>query len=146
MIVLKSRRYTITLDPFHLNASFLEFAREIMEEYGRIDTVYCDSAESILIKGIKDAVERAGLPFSVRNALKTSINGRIRLTSQLISTRRLFLREDGTDTLRTALSEALWNDKKQEDERLDDGSTDVDSLDAFEYSIEKERKKLIGEE
>ncbi|MBP5410883.1 MAG: terminase family protein [Lachnospiraceae bacterium] len=146
VIVLKSRRYTITLDPFHLNASFLEFAREIMEEYGRIDTVYCDSAESILIKGIKDAVERAGLPFSVRNALKTSINGRIRLTSQLISTRRLFLREDGTDTLRTALSEALWNDKKQEDERLDDGSTDVDSLDAFEYSIEKERKKLIGEE
>ena len=29
---------------------------------------------------------------------------------------------------------------------VDDGSTDVDSLDAFEYSIEKERKKLIGEE
>ena len=59
---------------------------------------------------------------------------------------RLKLRADGCETLRTAFCEALWNDKKQEDERLDDGSTDIDTLDAFEYSIEKERKKLIGEE
>ena len=146
VIALKSRRFTITLDPFHLNKVFIEFVKEILETYRRVDTAYCDSAESILIKGIKGAVAKEGLPVIVRNALKTSINGRIRLTSQLMSTGRLKLRADGCETLRTAFCEALWNDKKQEDERLDDGSTDIDTLDAFEYSIEKERKKLIGEE
>ena len=31
------------------------------------------------------------------------------------------------------------------DERLDDGSTDIDSLDAFEYTIERDMKYLIEE-
>lgn len=146
VIALKSRRYKITLDPEHLNRAFSEFVKEILEEYRRVDTAYCDSAESTLILGLKNLVARTGLPVTIRNALKKSINGRIRLTSQLMSTGRFKLLKDGTDTLRTALSEALWNDKKQEDERLDDGTTDIDTLDAFEYSIEKERKKLIGEE
>lgn len=146
VVALKSRRYKITLDPEHLNRAFSEFVKEVIEEYGRVDTAYCDSAESTLILGLKNLVARTGLPVTIRNALKKSINGRIRLTSQLMSTGRLKLLKDGTDTLRTALCEALWNDKKQEDERLDDGTTDIDTLDAFEYSIEKERKKLIGEE
>ena len=34
---------------------------------------------------------------------------------------------------------------KDGDVRLDDGSTDIDSLDAFEYTIERDMKMLIQE-
>ena len=35
------------------------------------------------------------------------------------------------------------NPKKMELERLDDGTSDIDSLDAMEYSFEKRIKKFI---
>ena len=38
-----------------------------------------------------------------------------------------------------------WREKMGKDERLDDGSTDIDSLDAFEYTIERDMKYLIEE-
>ena len=55
---------------------------------------------------------------------------------KLIRDKSLFL-EDGY---------AVWNkDVKDKDERLDDGSTDIDSLDAFEYTIERDMRDLIEE-
>ena len=43
------------------------------------------------------------------------------------------------------MQDAVWDEKeKTEDVRLDDGSVDVDSLDAFEYSFERDMKKLIN--
>ena len=42
-----------------------------------------------------------------------------------------------------ALQDALWNNKKS-DERLDDGTTDIDSLDAFEYSINSFYENLVN--
>lgn len=50
------------------------------------------------------------------------------------------------ESLQTALSDAVWDKEvKDKDERLDDGSTDIDSLDAFEYTIERDMKYLIEE-
>lgn len=142
VIVLKSRKFNMTLDPPHLNKVFDEFCREIIQDYGWIDCAYCDSAESILIKGMRLFVGETGLPVTIHEAAKNPINSRIRLTSALISQNRLKIVE-GNETIRTALSEALWNDKKNEDERLDDGTTDIDTLDAFEYSIEREARRLL---
>ena len=43
-----------------------------------------------------------------------------------------------------AFSTALWNSKRGlQDERLDDGTTDIDSLDSAEYTLEPETKKLL---
>lgn len=53
---------------------------------------------------------------------------------------------DDCKSLQTAFSDAVWNkDVTDKDERLDDGSTDIDSLDAFEYTIERDMKDLIEE-
>jgi hypothetical protein len=50
-------------------------------------------------------------------------------------------------SLRDALAEALWTDGGSgEDERLDDGTTDIDTLDAFEYSIERDYKRYLPTE
>lgn len=143
VIALKSRKHKTMLDPEHLNKLFVEFVKEVLDEFGRVDTAYCDSAEPILIRGLKMAASDEGLPITVRGALKSAIIGRIRLTSHLISQNRLFL-TDECNTLREALSEALWNDKITEDERLDNGTTDIDTLDAFEYSFEADRRRLMA--
>ena len=46
----------------------------------------------------------------------------------------------------TEFSDAVWDKgAKGKDERLDDGSTDIDSLDAFEYTIERDMRELIQE-
>lgn len=42
-----------------------------------------------------------------------------------------------------AFSEAVWNDKVQNDERLDNGTTNVDTLDAQEYTTENYAKQLL---
>ena len=61
----------------------------------------------------------------------------------MIGQKRLFLTED-CETLETAFCTAVWNPKiLTTDERLDDGTSDIDSLDAFEYTIERSIELLI---
>ena len=51
----------------------------------------------------------------------------------------------GAASLVEALSTALWSGQTPgQDQRLDDGTTDIDSLDAFEYTIERERNRLLN--
>ena len=38
---------------------------------------------------------------------------------------------------------AVWDPKSIELERLDDGTSDIDTLDGFEYTFERDIKKLI---
>ena len=48
-------------------------------------------------------------------------------------------------TLEEALKGAVWNPKNvTDDERLDDGTSDIDTLDAFEYSFEREISQFVG--
>lgn len=42
-----------------------------------------------------------------------------------------------------AMQSAVWDDKQHDDVRLDDGNYNIDSLDAFEYSVEPLMKKII---
>ncbi len=145
VIALASERHVMELNPDSLAEKFIGFVRKILEMYGRADAAYCDNAESVLIRGLRRAAERERLPILVRNAAKTEIKDRIRLTAMLISQKRLYITKDA-ETLSTALSEALWDAKEQakgDDVRLDNGTTDIDTLDAFEYAIEGKRRYLI---
>ena len=52
--------------------------------------------------------------------------------------------EYGCESLCNALSTAVWNPKILiKDERLDDGTSDIDTLDAFEYTFERDITKFI---
>lgn len=141
---LASRRYLDKdIDPSKLEDLFIEFIKLILFRYGRITCIYCDSAEQTLIKGFRKALQKAGLPIRVKDALKCEINERIRATNRLMTQKRFHYTED-CETLEIALSSALWDAKKAtEDVRLDNGSTDIDTLDGFEYSFERSINKLI---
>lgn len=130
------------IDPDKLEALAVEFAKTVIAKYGRADVLYCDSAEPILIRGIKRAFALAKLPTKVTYAAKTAINGRIQTTVRLMNQNRYFWTEDA-ETLAAAHRTALWDSTKLEDTRLDNGTTDIDSLDAFEYTIEQDANRLL---
>lgn len=162
VIALKSRRVMAKdenedIDSNRLNELFCEFIREVIEEYSvcvrsgdyvqycNVESVYWDNAETVLGNSIRNAVEKEFPRISVRPAKKRPINDRIRCTVKLMGARRFFITKD-CESLKTALTDAVWNKEVVgKDERLDDGSTDIDSLDAFEYTIERDMKYLIEE-
>ena len=120
---------------------FCDFVDRCFEEYGLIGYTYADSAEQVLIRGLRNAVDRNGTQTIIQNARKMPILDRIRLVVKLIGTHRFWVLEEAK-TVIDALCTALWNSKKN-DERLDNGTTDIDTLDAMEYSIEPNYKYLL---
>lgn len=109
----------------------------------RATSIWCDSAETVLIKGIRTKVFARHIPVEVRNARKGEIIDRIRLCDMLMSQGRFFIMRRCRHTI-AALSEAVWDSKSPtRDRRLDDGSTNIDSLDALEYALEPHANRLI---
>ena len=135
----------IEIDPDELGRLFVDFCLKVINLYGFITVVYCDSAEQTLILGLKAALRKAGLGWvRVENALKTEINDRIRLTARLMAQGRYSYMDLMCDDLVAAFSSAVWDpDEVTKNVRLDDGTSDIDSLDAFEYTVERYITKLI---
>ena len=128
------------VDPDALNRKYATFCRTITGKYGNAQT-RADSAEQILIRGLFHTAQRENLGTQVKNALKMPINDRIMLTLLLMKQGRLFVSRSCPHLIE-AFQTAVYDSKKFEDVRLDDGTTDIDSLDAFEYSIEPWYKQL----
>lgn len=125
---------------------FVNFVRRILAVYGRIDDVFCDSAEQTLINTLRTALNEAGLGFiRIRNAWKTEINDRIFAFDMLTQQRRFFYVATECDSLTDAICSAVWNPKSAiKNERLDDGTSDIDTMDAFEYCFERDSARLIA--
>ncbi len=156
LIVLRSVRYAegepdpatgrmmSDIDPVALGELFIDFYRGIIGDYGFVTRVYADSAEQVLIRCLRNALLKAGFPGAkVENARKSPVIGRIRAVSTLASQGRLFFTEECA-AFERAVSAARWNPKAVKLERLDDGSTDIDTLDAFEYSFERRINKMCS--
>ena len=141
VIILTSERHAEEMNPEQLNEKFKDFAENCYEIYRKPIEVRCDSAEQILIRGLRLTMAKTGLPITVKNALKLPINDRIRLVNKLIAQGRLKV-HTAAKTVENALCEATW-DIKHPDERLDDGSHDQDTIDAMEYSIEPSMKEIM---
>lgn len=140
---LASERHFGDIDPDKLGELFVDFVLKVINKYGMPEICYPDSAESVLIRGLKKSVEKADIILPFSNAWKIEINDRIRLHNRLIGQTRFHYTED-CETLVTALCSAVYDpDVLTKDERLDDGTSDIDSLDAFEYTIEREKDMLI---
>lgn len=155
LIILKSRRYLegeydpdtgkkiLDIDPKALDELFIRFIEAVMKEYGFITKVYADSAESVLIRGFRTALVQSGHgDIKVVNAMKSKITDRIFATTALTAMNRLLITED-CESFEQAASMAVWDPKSLELERLDDGTSDIDTLDSFEYSFERDISKFL---
>ena len=147
---LKSKRYMNADFPKGIDANMLqklavEFVADVQDKYGAVDNIYWDNAETTLGQSIRNAIEDEFPNVRVYPAIKTAINNRIKTTIKLMGADR-FRFTDDCETLEKALTDAVYNSKiENKDERLDDGSTDIDTLDAFEYTFERDMNYLIEE-
>lgn len=135
----------IAIDPDQLGQMFCDFVRRVMTLYQPPDAVFCDSAEQTLIMGLRSTARKQGLAWlRIANSMKLPIIDRIRAAQRLMGQGRFHIMDTGCESLCEALSAALWDPKNPTaDERLDNGTTDIDTLDAFEYSFERDISKLI---
>lgn len=142
VLVLRSVRFFGEVDSEELSARFLDFARALIDRWDLGLSVFCDSAEPILIRSLRSATFEADLPIRIRKAKKGAVRDRIRLTLTLMTRNRFFL-SPSCASLSEALCGAVWDPREVSDVRLDNGTSDVDSLDAMEYAMEPFAAQLI---
>ena len=142
LVVLDEYHEKAALTPEKLAEAFVDFIKRCQARW-LVTQVYCDSAEQTLINGLRAAARAALIGVNIADAAKRPINDRIRATCMLMGMGRFFVARNCTHTI-DALKTALWDSKHMtEDVRLDNGTTNIDSLDAMEYSFEREIPNLI---
>jgi len=137
MVVLEEYFNQSALDPQTLEREFVDFVQRCKAKY-TISEVYCDSAEQTLINGLRNAAARTGLRVNVANAMKKPINERIRAECKLMGADRFKIMSHCRVTI-DAFASAVYDSKRiTEDVRLDNGTSNIDTLDATEYAFERE--------
>ena len=141
------------LTPKQLETNFVEFVANAFHRFPQLHDIYCDSAETTLINGLKAALRKAkytdskgalkGYPIMIHNALKNEIIDRIRFTTAMFGQDRLWIIKEKCPNTISAFDNAVWDEEELDDVRLDDGNYNIDSLDSFEYSIEKQMKLIL---
>ncbi len=129
--------------PEEIYKHFLIFYNRVYHEYEKCQYVFADygALGNVITLGLINFCNKNRLPVKIEDCSKDRINDRIFLTSTLMAQRRLRVHRK-CNVITQAFKDAIWN-KKNTDERLDDGTTDIDSLDAFEYSINSFYENLI---
>lgn len=142
LVALRSERIPATgMTPQQLYKRIYDFCEDIQKRFGAIEDIYADSAEQTLIAGLREYIEP--LKLTVKNSRKLPIIDRIHATTILMGGGRFAMTEE-CETLFEAFRGAVWDDRaKGEDIRLDNGTSDIDTLDAFEYSFERYISILI---
>lgn len=121
--------------PEEIYEGFLNFYKRVVDNYGKVTHAFGDygALGQVITYGINKYLQKNAIPLQVQDCLKGKITDRIQLDCQLFAQGRRFVLKKCKDMI-ASYSEAIW-DKKHPDERLDDGTYDVDSLDASEYSF-----------
>lgn len=121
--------------PEQMYEKFVEFYKRVVEKYGKVTHAFGDygALGQVITFGLNRYLQQNRIPLQVQDCIKGRIVDRIELDCHLFGQMRRFILRK-CKYLIEAYSQALWDDKK-EDERLDDGTTPIDDLDASEYSM-----------
>lgn len=142
IITLKEYYHKGIQSPAELERDFVAFAEECRRSF-IVQDAYCDSAEQTLIQGLRTACAKAGIGIQIHNARKGEINDRIRFFCRMQASGRHKIFYRCQKTLE-AFQSAVWDSRHlTEDVRLDNGSYNIDSLDAQEYAVEPYMRQMI---
>lgn len=136
IVALKQRKIDGIQEPEQIYEYFEEFYNEVVKEYGMVHFVFADwgGLGQVLTRGLWKYAQKHHIITQIKDCDKIEIKDRILFVQRMMGRRMLKIIRGENEGLRSALKEAIW-EKGREDVRLDDGTTDIDSLDAFEYSI-----------
>lgn len=115
----------------------INFIKEIQDKYGTVSFIFADSAEQVLNNSLNGELRANEINLVVQDSLKIEIKNRIELWNRLLNLDKISFIEGQCQTLIEALQTALYDEKAKDDRWTDDGETsDIDSLDSFNYSFE----------
>ena len=115
----------------------INFIKEIQDKYGTVSFLFADSAEQVLNNSLNGELRVNNINLIVQDSIKIPIKDRIELWNRLLNLERITFIDEQTKTIIEALQTALFDDKAKDDRWIDDGETsDIDSLDSFNYSFE----------
>lgn len=128
-----------TVDPDKINRELIQFYKYVSFLYpnARILYIDCDNAAQELTNGIRIAFMRANISVVVRDCWKGAITDRIYALNGLMTQGRFFVHRECQNVI-DSLSTQVWDAKETtKDVRLDDGTCDIDTADALEYSFSR---------
>lgn len=145
VFVLEEKDIHGVKSPELLYNEFAVFYKYIINKYKKVNYVFCDygALGQVITNGLQKYCLINSIPVKIKDCTKGKIIDRIQLLNQLIAEHRFVINKTCTIII-NALNSAVWDDKK-EDTRLDNGTSDIDSLDSLEYAIYPFRSKLIKE-
>lgn len=128
------------IDPDRVNKELFMFIERVkaMYPYVPIRTVRPDCAEQYLISGMRSYLTQRLPDICVSDSVKNPIIDRIRCLNYMISARTFAIEKSCTlvdDGIRSAVWDKNFADKG-EDRRADNFTSNIDIMDAFEYSFE----------
>ncbi|MEI3508697.1 MAG: hypothetical protein V8R01_06340 [Bacilli bacterium] len=124
----------------------IEFIQEIIFEHGKVDIIFADCAEQTIINTLNANLRKSGLMIPVgevvKNSVKNKLTDRIKGLSILLNTDKIKFLRNKTEVVIEALQTAVY-DEKTPDVWQDDGTSDIDSLDALVYSFSAYFNQLL---
>lgn len=129
-----------------INRAFIVFVRKLYTRFSPtlIKVAWADNEAQALINSLRTACRNAKLFIRVTDCYKAPIKDRITTLDTLMSQGRFCVMRNCTHVIES-LSEQVWDSKvTDKDVRLDDGTCDIDTADALEYSISKFMKALLA--
>jgi len=138
LVVLDELYYKDNASSEAVISKIADFIRSVRARWTCAD-VYVDSEEQLVIKSL-----RAMGIANINGSIKKRITDRIRFWDVMFATGRAFIMRHCKHNIE-ATESAVWNSKvSDKEERLDDGSTDIDTLDAREYAAEPHMSDMIA--
>ena len=126
-----------------LEVGFIEHIKYVVEKWGMISCIFCDSAEPELIEFLRKALIKNKLNIPIVNSTKISIPIRIHLWGILFMQDRISFVKGETEEIIKGFQDVVKDEKEEDDYYLDDGTSDIDILDAQNYGIEKWYTQLL---
>lgn len=132
------------IDSEMVNSEARMFLERLREYYPSAETryVFCDSEAQYLINGLRRYLRSCGSTVLVEDCAKKRIRDRIDCVNSLMARGRFHLLER-CELVSRGLGEAVWDETSETDARLDNFTSDIDILDAMEYSFERYMGKLL---
>lgn len=128
------------IDPDRVNNELYFFIKKVTENYPNVPVkaVRADCAEQYLIAGMRKYMKSKGIYVPISDSIKRPIVDRIRFLNMLLS-KNAFAVEKSCAEVDSGIRNARWDTSAAEngkDVRADDFTSNIDIMDALEYSFE----------
>lgn len=141
------------LDMSDGNSTVADFDKKLEEFINRVNKIgvgkilylFADNADTVMVNQCKQVIKRMGLygQIKIMGSQKHTIKKRIDTKTLLMNRGKWFVYKDALNTIDSTSTQVYDDREGHEDERLDNGTVNIDSADSEEYSWSAFLGKLL---